>query len=299
MSADEVVSAELGCEDKTCRVTLSRLAGADGSVRWAESFEVPSDDFHLLETAVASQVRRAYSDHRLRGPTAPLEVAGADLASLLALRRRFETRAPAEALLAELAAIRRRAPRFPEVYLLEAEVLRYRFFNSRDPQDFRRALAAAERARDLAPDSPQPLLTLFGVALEGGDLDRAGETLAQMERLTPGDAAVEESRAHLLRARGEPVQALKLMRAAASRNPSWKRLYNLALMEYQQGEIAAARGHLEQSLARAPGNPTALSYLAQIEMPTATRAGRSSFTASSSPARRACRSARTWASPTS
>ena len=266
VSADEVVSAQLDCEDKTCRVTLSRLAGADGSVRWTESFEVPADDFQLLETAVASQVRRAYADHRLRGPAAPLEVAGADLAALLALRRRFEARAPAEALLADLAAIRRRAPRFPEVHLLEADILRYRFFDSRDPGDFRGALAAAERARDLAPDSPQPLLTLFIVALEGGDLDRAGETLAQMEQSIPGDAAVEESRAQLLRARGEPVEALELMRTAAGRNPSWKRLYNLALMEYQQGEIAAARGHLEESLTRAPGNYNALSYLAQIEM---------------------------------
>jgi Flp pilus assembly protein TadD len=56
------------------------------------------------------------------------------------------------------------------------------------------------------------------------------------------------------------------MAAAVQRLPSWRHLFWLADMEYRGGEIAKARGHLEELLARSPGNYTGQSLLGQLEL---------------------------------
>lgn len=56
------------------------------------------------------------------------------------------------------------------------------------------------------------------------------------------------------------------MRRAAELHPAFHHLYNLALMEYQQGEMAAARGTFETLLRRAPGSQQTQSLLAQFEL---------------------------------
>src|SRR4029077_20691318 len=70
----------------------------------------------------------------------------------------------------------------------------------------------------------------------------------------------------LLLARGQTRAAIDLMREEARRHPSYKRLVTLGHTEFQQGEIAAGRQHLEESLRRAPGNSDALSALAELEL---------------------------------
>jgi serine/threonine-protein kinase len=267
LSAGEVITARLDCRPESCRVSLNRLRGADGSVLWAESLEVPTDDFFLLAQAVAGQIRRGYGDLRPRKGSTALAASSRDIQELLALRRGFDAQSiPRDRILADLEKIRRRSPRFLEAYLLEADVLRHRFWVSRRREDLDRASRLLEEARELAPGNPQPLFLWVDVALAGKDLEQAEEALHELHDLVPGDVRVLEREARLLDARGQSQEALVLMRTAARLHPSVRRLSNLAQMEFQQGEIAAARGTLQRLLQRSPGNLEGLSLLAVIEL---------------------------------
>jgi tetratricopeptide (TPR) repeat protein/predicted Ser/Thr protein kinase/TolB-like protein len=267
LSAEEVITARLDCRPETCRVSLNRLRGADGSVLWAESLEVPTDDFFLLARAVTGQIHRGYEGMRPRKGSTVLEASSRDIRELLALRRDFDAQSlPQERILANLEEIRRRSPRFLEAYLLEADVLRHSFWMSRRRQDLDRAFRLLEEARILAPRNPQPLFLWFDVALAGKDLERAEQALRDLAELVPGDVRVQEREARLLDARGRSEEALALMRTAARLHPSVRRLSNLAQMEFQQGRITAARGTLQQLLRRSPGNLEGLSLLALLEL---------------------------------
>jgi serine/threonine-protein kinase len=268
VAADEVVRSRLVCRPEACRVSLNRLRGADATVLWAQSFELPTDDFHLVVNAVSGQIQQAYSGHRPRPGGAEVEVSSEDLKTFLELRRRFDARAGVDldALLQQLADLRRSAPRFLDAYLLEADVARHRYNDSRDPQDLRHAVDLIQQARNLAPENPQPLLLLVNVALDGQELAQAEKALQDLEELIPGDVDLLNRRALLLRKQGRLPEAIALMRSAVRRQPSWKRLLTLARMEQQDGQVAAARKDLETLLERSPGNFEALNQLAQIEL---------------------------------
>jgi tRNA A-37 threonylcarbamoyl transferase component Bud32/tetratricopeptide (TPR) repeat protein len=268
VAADEVVSTRLDCAAGNCRVSLARIRGRDGTVLWAEHFDIPSDDLSVAAAAVGTQIRQAYSDRSPRRGAFVSEASDQELRELLTLRRRFESRQEAslDDILQRLKALRERAPRFLEVYLLEIEVARFQHFFSRQPEILQRAFAVAAQARTMAPDDRRVLRALFYTALEGGDLPRAEEALGQFERIAPGDVAILELRSGLLLARGQTREAIDLMRVETGRRPSYKRLVTLGVTEFQQGEIAAGRRHLEASLLRAPGNTLALSALGQLEL---------------------------------
>ncbi len=135
VSADEVITSRLDCRAEACRVTLGRLHGGDGSVAWADSIEVPTDDFALVAGAVTRKLRQGYADFSLRDGVPDLDVDSGDLKTFLQLRRRYDSRQDVdlEPIQKQIAELRGRSPRFTEVYLLEAEVARRRFFHSRDP----------------------------------------------------------------------------------------------------------------------------------------------------------------------
>jgi tetratricopeptide (TPR) repeat protein/tRNA A-37 threonylcarbamoyl transferase component Bud32 len=268
VSVDEVVITKLSCRPVDCRVSLSRIRGRDGTVLWAEHFDIPADDLGVAAGAMGTQIRQAYSDRSMRPGAFVSEASDRDLRELLTLRRRFESRQEAslDDILQRLKALRERAPRFLEVYLLEIEVARFQHFFSRQPEVLRRAYAVAGEARRMAPEDRRVLRALFYTALEAGDLPRAEEALGRFERVDPGDVAILELRSGLLLARGQPREAIALMRTEVGRRPGFKRLVTLGIAEFQQGEIAAGREHLEASLRQAPGNSDALSALGQLEL---------------------------------
>jgi serine/threonine protein kinase/tetratricopeptide (TPR) repeat protein len=268
VGADEAVSTQVDCAAGNCRVALSRIRGRDGSVLWADHFEIPADDFSVAAAAVVTQIRQAYADRSPRRGAFVSEASDRDLRDFLTLRRRFDSRREAslDGILQGLKALRERAPRFLEVYVLEIEVARFQYFFSRRPEVLQRAFAVAAEARRMAPEDRGVLRALFYIALAGGDLPKAEEALARFARIAPGDVAILELRSGLLLARGRTREAIDLMRKEARRHPSYKRLVTLGDTEFQQGEIAAGRQHLEESLRRAPGNSDALSALAELEL---------------------------------
>jgi serine/threonine-protein kinase len=266
LGVDELVRSQLDCQLEACNVSLSRVRGSDGSVVWAsQSFAVPTDDFALVASAVANQIRQGYSELPARRGMGQA-VSHQDFQTYLDLRRQLGSGTDLGALLAKLEALRGHAPGFVDAYLLEADVARRRFYLSRDSKDLDRAFQRVEEARDIAPDDPRTLLNLVSVALAGGRLGRAEAALDELQRLTPGDVQVSDKRAQLLSAKGQTEEGVKVLAAAAARHPSARRLYSLATMEYQLGRSADSRRHVDESLQRSPGYRNSLSLLAQIEL---------------------------------
>jgi tetratricopeptide (TPR) repeat protein/predicted Ser/Thr protein kinase len=267
VSADEVVGTRLDCRAEACRVSLNRVRGSDGAVIWAESFEVPTDDYSLVAGAAVRHIQRGYAGFRPRRGSAGLATSGRDFEEFLELRRRFRAREVNHQEVADgLAEIRRSSPRFVEPYLLGVEVARARFWTSRDRGEIQKGLDLIREAQRLAPDDPRPLFSRLDFALLAQDVDDAEKALEELDALVPGDVRLLERKAWILRAQGRADEALTLTRTAAEVQPSSKRLADLAQMEIQQGHLAEARKTLDQALQRSPGSYSALSLLAVLEL---------------------------------
>jgi eukaryotic-like serine/threonine-protein kinase len=268
LAADEVLRSRLDCRPRRCQVSLSRLAPGDGRVLWLRRFDVPADDYGLLATAVSAHLRSAYPSFRPRAGAALAELPPGVYERYLRLLQRLEVEASAgdPALQEELAALRGDAPEFVEVYLLEARAARQSFYFSKDRALLDRAFGLLDAAAAIAPHDPRVSFQIFDLARESGRWPVAERALASLRELAPSDAGVLERRADLAAHQGLKGEALALMRQAAELRPSFSQLYNLALMEYQQGEIDAARGTLERLLERTPGSNRARSLLAQFEL---------------------------------
>ena len=268
VAADELVSSRLDCRTEWCQVALTRRRGGDGSIIQVVTFDLPAEDPAIIAKATALRLLEAYPEHRRRDESPLFVVRGADFEELLRLHQRI--RVPQEALsnsvLQDLAAIRRNSPRFLETYLLAARVGRYRFWHSRDPRDLEEAFQRIAEARELAPDDPRPLIILTDLALARSDVQLAYTTLKHLEELLPNDARLLDLRSRILETEGKAGEALQLKREAVRLQPSSNRLHNLAQAEYKQGEIAAAREHLDQLLQRSPGHFKGLSLMALLEM---------------------------------
>lgn len=267
VGVNEVVVSRLDCRPKTCRLSLSRVRGEDGSVLWADSLEIPTDDLFLVSNAVAGKIHNAYPGWKTRPGSVELEASNADLRDYLKLRRQFESRsADLGEIRQGLAAVRRRSPKFLDAYVLEADVLRHQFLTSRAPADLEHAFDLIRQARSLAPAEPRPVMAQVDLALAENDLEKAEQAIRELEELIPGDVALLDRRALLARRRGDLETAIALLREAEERAPFWQKVVNLAQAEQQGGHVDEARARLERLLTSDPGHVPALSLLAQIEL---------------------------------
>jgi serine/threonine-protein kinase len=273
LAADEVVVPRLDCAGRLCRLSVSRLRAGDGRLLWSETVEVPVDDLGLIATAVGGALRRGYDGIAPRlgvsGPGPDPDVSRADWERYVRLDRSFwehRTGASPPRLLEQAEALRRAAPRFLEVYLLEANLASLRFFDSRSPDDLERARSLLDAARRLAPGDPRPLWLLATVSLTAEDLPGAALALSELEEQIPGDTRVLVLQALLAERRGKTAEALEQMRTAAQRRPSRSNLLSLANLESRLGRMDAARQTLSGLLARIPDDRKAQSLLAQLEL---------------------------------
>jgi eukaryotic-like serine/threonine-protein kinase len=271
-AADELLTSRLDCQAELCRVTLARVRGDDGSVRWLDSFEIPLADPYAAARATAASLRHGYAERALRSPAQPSltdTARPADYEAYLRLflrQQRREAGADSQVVIEELEAIRRRSPRFVEAYLLEAQLLGLRFFDSRDVADLESAMRRVSEARTMAPADPRPLLALLDLAIPAELLDDAEAALTALEALAPGQVQGMVRRALLLERRGDAAGALALLRRAARLRPSWPTLLDLANLEQRLGELGPARQTLAELLERFPGHAKGLTMLAQLEL---------------------------------
>ncbi|HVR98775.1 MAG TPA: protein kinase [Thermoanaerobaculia bacterium] len=268
LAADEVLTPALDCQTRRCLAVLRRLRGSDGKLLDVQTFEVPLDDLHLLDTATATYVKNGYSGFQTRPDASPMRVRGEDYERFLRVKRTWDEQRPADLqpLLDELGEIRAGSPLFVDAYLLEADLARRRFFETRDAADLDHALDLIDQARAFAPGDPLPLVTLFNIAMTASRLDQAEEAVRELERRLPGDAQTLSHRALLSEQQGEGRQALDLMRTATARHPSAALLLDLASLEMRQAEISSARSTLEGLLLRVPGHLRGEKLLAQLEL---------------------------------
>ncbi|HEV7508608.1 MAG TPA: protein kinase [Thermoanaerobaculia bacterium] len=269
LAADEVLVPRLDCAGRACRVSLSRLQAADGRLLWSESFEAPTDDLLLLATAAGPVLRRGYSGFSRRPGASGPEIGREDWERFVRLEQdSWEHRgnSPSERLLADVEVLRRQAPRFVEILLLDADLYLHRFFASRDSTDAERARGLLAEARRLAPGDPRPLWLLARVALNAGSAGDTEAAVAELAKQIPGDNRVQVLQALLDERRGRPDEALERMRAAARRRPGQSNLLGLANLESRLGRMDDARRTLAALLARFPNDRNARSFLAQLEL---------------------------------
>lgn len=268
LAADEVLTSSLDCQKHHCLAVLRRLRGTDGRLLDIQTFEIPLDDFQLLETATATYLRQGYDGFWSRPESSRLQVRSEDYERFLRVQKKWEDERPAdiEPLLADLAEIRAGSPLFIDTYLLEARLASRRFFDTRDNRYLDRSFELIDQARSLDSEDPRPLITLFVVALPAERLAEAVEALQELEELLPGDVWTLQRRALLSEQQGDGRQALKLLRAATERHPSAGFLMDLANLEMRLGEIPAARTTLERLLHELPDHPGGEKLLAQLEL---------------------------------
>jgi tetratricopeptide (TPR) repeat protein len=264
VAAGEVMTAEAACAEDLCQVRLQRLGGADGRVLWMDALQLPPSRPRLFAEAVAAAVRKGYPERRPRFDKPELAVDEADYRRYLELRRSVGEGGDLAVVLDQLGGLRRRAPGFLEAFSLEAAVARRLYSDSGDRKYLDHGVDVARQARELAPDDPRPLASLFDLELEAKNLTQAEAILAQLARVDPASALLR--RGQLAEARGQSDQAVELMTAAVQMQPSWRMFYVLANMEYRLGRLDAARRHLGELLQRSPGNVDGLRTLAQIEL---------------------------------
>ncbi len=264
VAAGEVIASRADCAGDLCHVSLQRLSGKDGRVLWTEALEVLSSRPRLFADAVASALRQGYGDRRLRVARLELEIQEKDYQTFLDLRQRLTQEGASDDVLARLGELRTRAPSFVEAYSQEAKVARRRYVETGDTRYLARGLAVIQDAIRIAPGDPRPLEARFELELSAGHLDEAEAALTSLEEIDPAGSLLQ--RGLLAERRGRPVEGLELMRAAVRLQPSWPNLLTLANAEYRQSRLDDARRHLEELLARSPGNLDGLKTLAQIEL---------------------------------
>lgn len=269
LAADEVLTSRLECEGVSCQVTLKRLGGESGQPLWTQGLTVDPEGLVSLSQAVVEHLRSGYPDRGLRPGVPDLEVLPEDYRQFLRLKERFDARAPGTSLAdirEELERLQRSSPRFIPPYLLQAGLEALLFEEERDPEALSRAREIIERARAVAPEDPRVLIRGVYVWRKAGDLETAAATLATLLRREPGNAQIMVQRAQLLEKQGQSEEALSLMRRAVERQPSLENLVRLADMDYRQGDMDAARRHLEAALERVSDHFDTRSRLALLEL---------------------------------
>ncbi|MES1211637.1 MAG: hypothetical protein ABUL63_04830, partial [Acidobacteriota bacterium] len=236
VAADEILATSADCAGDVCQVTLRRLDGKDERVLWTETLRAPLSHPRMLGEAVAAGVRRGYADHALHVENAALEIAEEDYRRYLDLRQRVRSRsALLPETLRELEALRRKAPDFIEVSVLESSLCQALFTRTRNPAYLENGLDVALRARDRAPDDLRPLVSLFDLYLADGRLAPAEDVLRRLEAAQPGSAGILVRRGLLAERRGDGEAARQTLALAAELHPSWQMLLLLANLEYRLG----------------------------------------------------------------
>jgi serine/threonine-protein kinase len=270
VSADEVLTAVLEGDGPTGFVSLQRIRASDGAAVWAERFAVPTtpENALLLANALSAALRRAYPDHPPRPGTPDLEVRAEDYAEFVRLKQRLDAGRTADRApeLDRLDALLAGSPRFLDGHLAAASLAANLYRDNKRPGDLTRAHASLDKARALAPDYPPLLSVEIALAILEGDWQRAEAALARLETIVPGDPIVLLQRCRIREARGDLAGTAALLRQLVADRPAWSNLLWLADLEVRQGQVAAARGHLEQALALAPGNRWPRAKLAEIEL---------------------------------
>lgn len=125
----------LACLPGSCQVTRDRDASVPGGPT-PESFQLAADGGGRPDDTVAVHLSRLYPDHPVRDADRASAIDPRDHARCVRVVQDYWAGGDAlssDAVLAEIERIRQRSPRSIDVLLFEAELLRHRYLQTRDP----------------------------------------------------------------------------------------------------------------------------------------------------------------------
>ncbi len=268
VGTDEVIATHIECLPSSCKVTLERDTKDSGGPP-PESFQIAADSVGRPGDTVTVHLARIYPDHRVRDAAAAGSIDPQDYERYVRLVQDYWAggKIPTVEALAEISGIRERSPKFLDVLLFEAEILRHRYDQTEDPHLVQRSMELLRDADELFPDTYSIKSARFDILLAAGRPDEAAVVLDQLVVLDPDSSATHLQRAKLHEKRREFELARGELAAAAQRDSfSWRVLYYQALVSRDLGDPAATRAALDQLLERSPGNYAGLSLLARQEI---------------------------------
>lgn len=239
------------------RITLSRLQGATGRVLWSQDMEVGTDDLLRLQDRVTQAVTDAYQGYSLDRATLARTVSPAALTAYLEVQDRFlrvNTSRGYELEISLLEEALRESPGFLEAILRLYSIHGYLFQMTGNPQQREYAERLLARAQGLAPADPRVTRARIAMAQRLGRHEQAEPLARQLTLSRPGDANAWNSLGTSLQRLGRLNEAEQALRRSFSLRPYWRTLFNLADVEREQGDLAAARTSLEAILADRPDN---------------------------------------------
>lgn len=269
VAADETVQASLRIEAATAFVTLSR-ATADGTIHWANTFQVPTapEDALVLAAAVTTEITRAFDDHAPPDTPPTLGASSTDYAAFLKIKESLDSgdRGASETALDKLQKILLSSSDFLDAHLLATSLAITTFRDSGDLEVLALASEHLRAAYAIAPSHPQVLETLVRIELERGDITGAIDATADLSARIPGDASIPIARSWIAEKQGKLEEAITWMAEATQRMPSWRGLWRLADLAYRSGSVEVARKALDELQVRSPDNSWGLSLRGQLEL---------------------------------
>jgi tetratricopeptide (TPR) repeat protein len=276
-AADEVLELSLREASGVGLLTLVRLR-ADGVVLWTDSFAVPLDpqDILLVRDAVTQRLAQAYPQHRIHpndrarflGRSAsPVSVQ--DYLAFLELRRQVENGGDGQdqrRWLEQVTELTESSPGFLQGQIQLADLARSLFTSTGERRYYEQAMAALDRAAELAPEDPRPQIWRARLLLADRRGEAARSILEAAERRAPGHPSIPLLQAEAADLEGHAEEARRILSKAVATFPSWQNLYRLAVLEHRDGLAEDARRHLGEALQRSPGNPWVLRRLASLEL---------------------------------
>ncbi len=271
LGAEDIIRPKLDCSSGKCELSLWRTR-TDQAVPevGVVGFPVNVDaDMSTLRIALVPRMSRVYPRRSLESGMAQVKVNPEDYNEWFAIQNHLRAGFTAEELIDRAREVRTSSPKFPDAYVLEADLLFKLFIAQRDGLAIQEALKLLQQAHELAPEATQPLLERAFIEIQLEQVEEAKKTLDQLAALEPGNPAVINLQAQLWAKQGKGEEALNLYRDEIKRRGSVGLLYNYGEEARKQGKIADARAALQglkELLQQDPENYRMLSLEARIEL---------------------------------
>jgi TolB-like protein/tetratricopeptide (TPR) repeat protein len=256
-----VISGSVEQATERLRVMVRLTERASGRVLWSQSFDrrlsvtdvlTIQDD---ISTGIASRLAQVYGLIHLNADRRLADDGAATLGGYTCVQRAFAYRLTFDrtqypAVRSCLEAAVQQNPDYADAWAMLAfahlDAVRFHLVSQERTAELAKALSAAQRSVDLAPERVRPLQALAAVRYMRGDFAAAERIQRHAIKLNPNDPESSAQLGWRLAVRGHSEQGIALLRQAITRsvrNPAW---YNMALAI---AEFAA--GDLEQAYAEA------------------------------------------------
>lgn len=253
--ADELLAADVRCQQEACTISLSRLAAVshgEGPVRLrviqTRSFDVLRDQYLAMADIVQTAIGQFYAQNIVNGFEGITEEEYATFIEVaLALRNSGASDQLLERLDTIPAAVNR-TPALRGLYTQIAVDLYYESGHRRYLEKLKRLYrATAATTRD-----PAYLYDLFSVQIAEGELDAAGTTLKQLAGLNINRIRLLELEADLQLSANDFPEAIATYEKLLKLKTSAHNYYNLSLAYWYAGDTGQARQALEQAIGLSP-----------------------------------------------